>query len=96
MTTTIVNGNLRSIVQKVESMRSWIKGNKELFTLVGMIVGASMWMTNGLHNLERDLTKEITSVKEEVTCVREELVKIETVLILKGIAPAELFSNNDG
>ena len=92
MDSAIMEGNLRGIMQRTENLRSWVKGNKEVFTIVIAIAGAAVWMTQSLHNLERDLTKEIISIRREVTLVKEELIKIETVLILKGIAPAELFS----
>lgn len=80
----ILEANLERRMSQ-STFKSWIKANKEVFTIIGAIVGSVIWMTTSLHNMETELSKEIGGIKEE-------LIKIETVLILRGIAPPEMFS----
>jgi hypothetical protein len=77
----------------------WVKKHADTVLVLGGILGAAIWMNSGLHNLERrisevksDLQAEIASVKSEL---REEIIVIKTVLILKGVMPAELASQKD-
>ena len=70
------------------SFVSWIRNNKEIFTILVTVVVATLWMNNSIRSTEKELGDKISSVKDE-------LIKIETVLIMRGIAPAEMFSTSE-
>jgi hypothetical protein len=71
------------------SFVSWIRNNKEIFTILVTVVVATLWMNNSIRSTEKELGDKISSVKDE-------LIKIETVLIMRGIAPSEMFASNEG
>lgn len=72
------------------------------FTALGVVValgsltmGGFVHINSKIYDLSRDLSRDIASVKNEVSLVKGEVEKIQTVLILKGIAPPEIFAAHD-
>ena len=62
----------------------------------GMIIGSYISLVNQISNSKLDLSKEVlqmrTELSHEISLLNAEVVKIQTVLIIKGIAPKEIFS----
>ena len=56
--------------------------------LAGIIIGSYMSLVTKITECQRELSHEISQVNAEI-------VKIQTVLIIKGIAPPELFSSEN-
>lgn len=66
----------------------WFKKHADSVSVI-VVIATGVWIMIGQTNaVERRISKNINEVKNE-------LVKIETIMILKGLALPELFSSNE-
>jgi len=75
---------------------NWFKEHSDTIAIVCAIALGVWTMKTEIHSVENRLTKEIYGVRldlgKEISEVRSEVIKVQTVLILKGIASKEIFA----
>jgi hypothetical protein len=60
--------------------------------LAAIIIGCYVNLISKMKDLSLEIEKVRSDLSHEISQVNAEIVKIQTVLILKGIAPKDLFS----
>lgn len=63
--------------------------------LVCVMVGGFWHISNKFWQLNRNIAQCKTELSKEISELRNEVSKIETVLIIKGIVPTELFASEN-
>jgi hypothetical protein len=78
---------------------NWFKKHADSVAIISVVAAAS-WLISEKINSSRqetftEIAREISLVRNDISRLNEEIIKIETALILKGVAPAELFAKED-
>jgi hypothetical protein len=66
-----------------------------IWTASGVILSLSVLIIGGFWKMSNKISDSTRELSKEISQVNNEIVKIQTVLILKGIAPPELFVTNE-
>ena len=65
-----------------------------IVTLATIIIGCYINLISKMKDLSLEVAKVRSELSHEISMVNAEIVKIQTVLIIKGIVPKDLFSAN--
>jgi len=74
---------------------NWFQKHADTIAIVAVVAGASWIINNKINDTHIELSKEIHHVRSDLSKVNAEVIKIQTVLIIKGIAPKEIFAVED-
>lgn len=70
----------------------WLKKHSDTLAVLAVVVGAAIWMNNGLHQLKHDITSEMNV---RFSSLEKDVAIIKTVLVMKEVMPKELACNEE-
>ena len=73
----------------------WIKKHKDSVAVITSIALSVWWMTSQVHQVEKDLGKEISGLRSEITSIQKDMAVIKAVLIIKGMMPVEIAAKGE-
>lgn len=76
-----------------ETEMNWFQKHADTIAIVAVVAAASWIINNKINDTHIELSKEIHHVRSDLSKVNAEVIKIQTVLIIKGIAPTEIFAS---
>lgn len=65
----------------------WLKKHADTAAVLVIVVGAAVWMNNGLHQLKDEMNTRFNALEKDMAIIK-------TVLVMKEIMPKELAQNN--
>jgi hypothetical protein len=80
--------------QKEQSM-NWFQKHIDAITIIAAIAAGVWVVSSKINETHIELSREIHHVRSDLSKVNAEVIKIQTVLIIKGIAPKEIFAAED-
>ena len=76
-------------------MLNKIKNHADTVVVLGTLFGGLIWINSQFHSINEKINDKFIALTEKISDVEKDISIIKTVLIIKGILPADLIAKNE-